>query len=202
MKLVIIDDHPLVRRALVSMIKSDKVPEVKEASNIEEAMSIITKDRPEMAMVDLRLGKENGLEIAERSKKMKLSTKFIILTSFMSQEDFMRAEKIGVVGYILKDAFPEDILYAISTIFRGKKYYDPIIVEQKYNEEESLINELTPREKEVLGELGKGSSNEEIAQKLYISEHTVKKHVSSILAKFNFNNRSQVVCYVNSLKIS
>ncbi|GKU31616.1 response regulator [Clostridium folliculivorans] len=199
MKLVVIDDHPLVRKALVSLLSNSDIEEIKEISNVEEAMSIIVKDTPEIAMIDVRLGKENGLEIVRRTKEMKLKTKFIVLTSFISQEEFLKAEEIGVDGYILKDAYPEDILYALSVVRRGKKYYDPAITEKK---EDNLINTLTSREKEVLNELGKGLRNEEIANNLYISEHTVKKHVSSILAKFNLNHRSQIVCYLNEIKIS
>lgn len=199
MKLVVIDDHPLVRKALVSLLSNSDAEEIKEISNVQEAMSIIVKDTPEIAMVDVRLGKENGLEIVRRTKEMKLSTKFIVLTSFISQEEFLNAEEIGVDGYILKDAYPEDILYALSVVRRGKKYYDPAITEKK---DDNLINTLTSREKEVLNELGKGLRNEEIANNLYISEHTVKKHVSSILAKFNLKHRSQIVCYLNEIKTS
>lgn len=197
MKLLIIDDHPLVRKALISLLSNDDMEQIEEASSVDEAMNIIIKSTPEMALIDIRLGDENGLEIVLRTKEKRLSTKFILLSTFISQQEFLVAEKLGVDGYVLKDAYPEDILYAVSSVCRGKKYYDPSIITQKDND---LISTLTSREKEVLKELGKGLSNDEISQNLYISEHTVKKHVSSILSKFNFNHRSQIVCYVNNIK--
>ena len=199
MKIVIVDDHPLVRQGLISILTNEKnIDEIKEASNIKEAISLIMKDEIDVAMVDLRLGTEDGLEIVAKGKEMNLKTKFVILTSFIPQEDFKRAEKMGVDGYILKEAFAEDILYATRLISRGKKYYDPEILKQKDILNNGLIRQLTDRENDVLREVGKGLSNEEIARVLYISEHTVKKHVSNILCKLNLNHRAQVVFMVNT----
>lgn len=200
MKLVIVDDHPLARQGLISMLSGEEnIQEVKEASNIEGAMKIISNEDMELAVIDLKLGHEDGLEIVARGKKMNLKTKFVVLTSFIPQEDFERAEEIGVDGYILKDAFTEDILYAIRVVSRGKKYYDPEIVRNKDEwRENNLFNSLTTREKDVLKEIGKGLSNEEISKDLYISEHTVKKHVSNILAKLNLKHRSQIVFMMNN----
>lgn len=200
MKLVIVDDHPLVRQGLIAILsKEENMGEIKEAPNIERAMNIILGEKPEVAMVDLRLGEEDGLELIEKGKKMNLNTKFIVLTSFMPYEDFLRAEQLGVDGYILKEAYPEDILYAINVICRGKKYYDPEIIGHKDSSENNdIINQLTGRERDVLIKVGKGLSNDEIAKQLCISEHTVKKHVSNILSKLNLNNRSQVVLLVNT----
>lgn len=200
MRLVIVDDHPLVRRGLISVLKEEKdIEMVKEASNITEAVSLITKEQPDIAIIDLKLGNENGLDIVARSKKLSNTTKFMILTTFISQEDFLKGEQIGVDGYMLKDAFFEDLFYAVKSINRGKKYYDPGIIDYSHREKENnLISQLTDREKEVLLELGKGFSNEDIAKKLFISENTVKKHVSNILLKMNLKQRSQVVALVNS----
>lgn len=200
MKLLIVDDHPLVRQGLKAILTNEKnIDEIKETSNIEEAMNIIMRDEIEVAIIDLRLGSEDGLEIVANGKKMNLKTKFVVLTSFIPQEDFKRAEKLEVDGYILKEAFAEDILYAFRLINRGKKYYDPEILKQKDElNNNSLIHQLTNRENDVLKEVAKGLSNEEIANALYISEHTVKKHVSNILYKLNLNHRAQVVYMVNN----
>ena len=100
-------------------------------------MSIITKEEIEIVIVDLKLDNEDGLDIVARAKDMDLKTKFIVLTEFMSQEDFKRAEQLGVDGYILKEAFVEDILYAIRVINRGKKYYYSEIL--KYDEISIII---------------------------------------------------------------
>lgn len=200
MRLVIVDDHLLVRKGLVSILSNEQnIKEIKEAAEVEEALKIINEEKPDLAMIDLKLGREDGLQVVMKGREASPGTKFVILTSFISREDFLRAERIGIDGYILKEAFAEDILYAISIIRRGKKYYDPGVVDYKNKGESfSIFNELTDREKDVLRELGKGMSNEEIAKKLYISENTVKKHVSSILAKLNMEHRAQVVHIVNS----
>lgn len=198
--MVIVDTHPVVRKGFISILTNDKsIKEIKEASNIQEAMSIISKEDIAIAIIDIKLDDEDGLDIIAKAKEIGLKTKFIILTSFISQENFKRAEQLGVDGYILKDAFIEDILYAISVVNRGNKYYYPEILKQNnYLNNNSIINQLTLREKEVLNEIRKGLSNEEIAHSLYISEYTVKKHVSNILSKFNLHNRTQVASKINN----
>lgn len=200
MNLLIVDDHPLVRKGIISILSNTKdINEIKEASNIEEAMSKIKKDDIQISMVDLKLGKESGLDIISKSKELNIHMKFIIVTSFLSRENFTEAEQLAVDGYILKEAFAEDILYAISVISRGKKYYDPEIFKNKQDtNNKNTLSQLTNREKEVLKVIGKGLSNEEIANVLYISEHTVKKHVSNILSKLDLKHRAQLVFMVNN----
>lgn len=200
MNLLIVDDHPLVRKGIISILSNAKdINEIKEASNIEEAMSKIKKADIQMSMIDLKLGKESGLDIISKSKELNINMKFIIVTSFLSKDNFAKAEQLAVDGYILKEAFAEDILYAISVISRGKKYYDPEIFRHKEDlNNKNALSQLTNREKEVLKEIGKGLSNEEIANALYISEHTVKKHVSNILSKLDLKHRAQLVFMVNN----
>ncbi|ADL51253.1 response regulator [Clostridium cellulovorans] len=200
MNIVIVDDHPVVRKGIKFILANEKnIEEVKEASNIEEALNIIKNEEIEIAIIDLVLNKEDGLDIIAKAKELGLGTKFILLSSSISQEDFKRASKLGVDGYILKEAFVEDILYAISIISRGMKYYYSEVLKQNGQlDQNSMINQLTEREKDVLTEIRKGLSNEEIAKVLYISEHTVKKHVSNILSKFNLSNRTQVAFMVNN----
>jgi DNA-binding NarL/FixJ family response regulator len=200
MKLLIVDDHFLVRRGLISLFKEDKNMEcILEACNISEAIHSIVKDKPDIVLVDLKLGQEDGLELILKGKNLNENSKFIIITSFISQENFLRAEQIGLDGYIIKDAFSEDIFYAINAVSRGKKYYDSSILNYKDSSTKDLMIEaLTNREKDVLNELGKGYSNDKIAKQLYISENTVKKHVSSIFTKLNINQRAQAVFLVNN----
>lgn len=199
MKIVVVDNHPVVRQGVIAILANEKgIEEIKEASSLEEAMKIMTKEDIGIAVVDLKFSREDGLDIVERAKEIGLKTKFVILTSFISQENFKRAEQLGVDGYILKDAFVEDILYAISVINRGKKYYYPEVLRINNQLNNNEIDQLTNREKDVLKELAKGLNNEEIARNLYISEHTVKKHVSSILSKLNLRNRSQIAYKINN----
>lgn len=201
MNVVIIDDHPVVRKGILSILTNEEgIDEIREASNIKEAINVISRRDMDIAIVDLNLQEEDGFDIIEQAKDMNLKTKFIVMSTFISVYNFKKAEQLGVYGYILKEAFPEDILYAISTVSRGKKYYYPEILKQSSQlNNNKIICQLTPREKDVLREIGKGSSNEEIARNLYISEYTVKKHVSSILSKCHLHNRTQIAFMINNI---
>ncbi len=192
MKILIVDDHPMVRKGLsATLFLEEGIEDIKEATNVEEAVRIIREDAPEVAIVDLRLGNEDGLDIIKVSKQQGSKTKFIVLTSSMKKEDFQRAHQLNVEGYMLKEAFVEDILYAFHTVLRGRKFFHPEISQYEDKQEKSEFHQLTQREKDVLKELGNGLSNVEIAERLFISEHTVKKHVSNILLKLNLAHRTQ-----------
>lgn len=201
MKILIVDDHPLVRKGIVSTLSFEKnIEKILEASNEEEAMNLIQIEEPTLAIVDLNLGDEDGLEIILHSRKRGFKTKFIILTSSVKKEDFLRSKEIGVDGYILKEAFAEDIIYALHVVLRGKQFIDPEVIkyEAASTLENTYLDELTSREQDVLFEIGKGLSNCEIADKLFISESTVKKHVSNILSKLELKHRTQAALLINN----
>jgi len=202
MKVLIVDDHPLVRKGITSTLSFEKdIEEVLEASNNEEAIRQINTEEPELAIIDLYLGSEYGLEIVSACKKKGFKTKFIILTSSLKREDYLKSKEVGVDGYILKEAFVEDIIYALNLVRRGKQFIDPEIIKYEIasQSDNNYREKLTPRELDVFIELGKGLSNCEIAQKLYISENTVKKHVSNILSKLGLEHRTQAAILANSL---
>ncbi len=199
MKVLLVDDHPMVRKGLASILScEDNVEEIREASSIKEAEGLLSRYSPDVAIIDLRLGKEDGLEVVGLARRKSLSTKFIVLTSSIKKDDFMRAQAAEVDGYVLKDAFTEDILYAFHVVCRGRKFFEPELLESSYKENE-CFKDLTEREIEVLQTLGSGLSNNEIAKKLYISENTVKKHVSSILGKLRLNHRLEAAIYANKM---
>ncbi len=205
MKLLLIDDHPLVRKGLQFVLSLENDMEViGEASNSTEAFTLLENQTPDIALVDLRLGTEYGLDIVEQClKNYNISCKFIILTSSADEYDFRKAKEVGAYGYVLKEAFPEELLYAIRLVNRGRKYYDPGIISEIMKESSTDTNTevLTPREHEVLLSLGEGLCNKDIGKKLFISEYTVKKHVSQILAKLGLTDRTQAALYVQK-KIS
>lgn len=200
MKILVVDDHPLIRKGISSVLSfEDNVEKILEASNQEEAIELLQTDEFTLAIVDLNLGKQDGLEIVSKARKLGIKTKFLILTSSVRKEDFFRAKKIGVDGYILKEAFAEDIIYAIHVVLRGKQYIDPEIIRyQTTSSSDSSLDELTPRENDVLMVLSKGYSNYEIGEELFISENTVKKHVSNILLKLELNHRTQAALLVKN----
>lgn len=197
MKVLVVDDHPLVRRGIVSTISFENdIEDITEASNISEAMSNLINNKPDITVIDLYLGTEDGLEIVNQAKAKNINSKFIVLTSSSKKSDFVKAQKLDVEGYILKDAFTEDFIYAFKVVNRGKKYYDPAVIEYKYgNGEKSNLDELTERELDVLKELSLGHSNGQIAKTLFISENTVKKHVSAILNKLDLSHRTEAALF-------
>ena len=204
MKVVIVDDHPLVRKGLTSILSLDGTMEVLgEATNSREALELFKTTKPDLALVDLRLGNESGLDLITDVKRQGITCKFVVLTSSSEENDFKRAKEIGVEGYILKEALPEELLHALNVIRKGRKYYDTAVLDMLMNssnliEENGHIEQLTPKEKEILIELGKGHSNKEISKTLYITEFTVKKHVSQVFAKLGLADRTQAALYANA----
>jgi len=194
-KIVIVDDHPLVRRGLASVISMQpNVQFAGEATNGQEALDVIEATKPDIVLIDLKLADESGLDVIKTVRARGIVSKFILLTSSASREDFLRAEEVLVDGYVLKEALPEELLFAIQLVHKGRKYYDPGLMEEKMRTSgSSPTNELTPKEKEVLIELGQGACN---------SEFTVKKHVSQILAKLQVNDRTQAALYANAIGLT
>lgn len=204
MQIVIVDDHPLVRKGLLSILSIDGTIEVLgEAASRNEALTLFHNTKPDLAIVDLRLANESGLELIAEAKQQAVTCKFVVLTSSTEEHDFKRAKEIGVDGYILKEALPEELVHALQIISRGRKYYDPGVLDLVLKSSESPfendghIEQLTTKEKEVLLEIGMGHSNKQISQALYITEYTVKKHVSQVLAKLDLADRTNAALYAN-----
>lgn len=205
MNIVIVDDHPLVREGLTAVISLEgDMKLIGEANNTIEAVNVVIETKPDVVLVDLRLMNTSGLDIVVACKEKVPQCKYIILTSSVEREDFQRARELDVDGYILKEAFPEELVSAIRVVYRGRKYYDPGMIDCMMNnkvESDERLAQLTPRELEVLRALGEGLNNKEIAKKLFITEHTVKKHVSQVLAKLELADRTQAALYARENKI-
>ena len=200
-KIIIVDDHPLVRQGLISLFSFEEdLNCIGKAATNDEAFQLIIENKPDIVLVDLRLGSESGFDLVKKvSSKNNFVCKFIVLTSSAHLADFHKAKEVGAHGYILKEALPEELLFAIRLVSSGRKYYDPGIMEivMGDSEEDDFVSSLTPKEIEVLRELGSGLSNREIASKLFISENTVKKHVSQILDKLQLSDRTQAALFAN-----
>lgn len=199
--IIVVDDHPLVRQGLRSVLSLEcDMVFSGEASNNKDALALIRAVNPDLVLLDIRLSCENGLDVIGYCSKAGIGCKFLVLTSSADERDFRNAKELGAQGYILKDAMPEDLIYAIRLVGRGKKYYDPKIMDEIMggNRYFAESEELTDREHEVLTALGNGLCNKEIADKLFISIFTVKKHVSQILAKLNLADRTQAALYAQS----
>jgi DNA-binding NarL/FixJ family response regulator len=202
-KVLIADDHHVVRRGLVFFLKTQKDIEiVGEAANGEEALTLVGKLQPDVVLMDLVMPMMDGIEATKKIKELFPHTKILILTSFSDQDHVIPAIRAGASGYQLKDIEPDQLVEAIKSVYRGESQLHPKVTShvmthlyQGEKKEEKLLEELTKREKEVLAEIAKGKSNKEIAASLMITEKTVKTHVSNILAKLNLADRTQAALY-------
>ncbi len=192
--IIVLDDHPIAREGLEAIIKMYKPQEdIVQAGTVEEAISIMETKKPDMVFVDINLGKESGFDFLEWLHSKKSEVKVLMITSSSSESDFLHARALGVDAYLLKDAFIDDIVYSLKVIERGGKFYSSDLVDQmgQLSEEEKLLETLTKRELEVLFFLNQGYSNAKIGEALFVSEGTVKKHISNLLGKFGLENRME-----------
>lgn len=198
--ILILDDHPVARQGLCSILQMNKPEEeVLQAGTIKEAVLIAEKAKVSMAFIDVNLGKENGFDFLSWIKANRAEAKTFFITSSSREGDFILAKEMGVDAYVLKDAFIDEIVYGLKVVERGGKFYSSILIERMNREakEENQLKDLTERELDVLMLLSQGDSNAKISQKLYISEGTTKKHISSILGKLGLENRVQAVLFAS-----
>ena len=203
--ILILDDHPLSRQGLcsvISMLKPDE--EVMHASRVRESIALMQGNSIDLVMVDLNLGKENGFDFVVWVKENQASVKIAIITSSSRQSDFIYAQELGVDAYVLKDAFIDDLMYGLRVVERGGKFYSTSLIDRMNQniEEKNVLSVLTIREMDVLSLLGEGYSNGKIAQTLFISEGTVKKHISNILSKLQLNSRMEAMLLARSNSLS
>lgn len=197
MRVVVVDDHPLVQRGVSAVLAlAEDMELVAAASSGADGLEILRSLQPDVALVDLKLPGEYGLDIIREGRKVAPRCRFIILTSYSEESDVRRAMAEKVEGYILKEALPEELITAIRLVVRGRTYIDPSIVQAFMAEKkDDPLDQLTAREKEVLAALARGMSNRDIAAALYVTEYTVKKHVSQILEKLDLADRTQAALF-------
>ena len=197
---LILDDHPIARKGLESILHMYRPDDkVLQAGTVKEAIDNMQNNNIDMAFIDLNLNEENGMDFLKWLKKERQEVKTIFITSSSREQDFLQAKDMGVDAYILKDAFIDEIMFGLKAVERGSKFYSAELVENigSSTEEDKKLSSLTARETEVLKLLHCGYSNLEISEKLFISNGTTKKHVSSILSKLGLKNRVEAVLYAD-----
>jgi len=200
MNILILDDHPIVRWGIISILNMDCSQNIYyEASSVNEALDKLRKVYIDIAFVDLQLGKEHGFDFIREAKAFDKNLKIVVVTSSTRQSDMEIAQELGVDGYIIKDALAEDIIYAMRVIRRNQKFITPIFLNTMEKSEWAGYETLTKREQEVFDYLKAGKTNAQISEDLYISQATTKKHVSNILAKLNLKHRVEVALYANNM---
>lgn len=201
-RVLIADDHPIVREGLRTLIASEAGIElVGEAVNGAEAVSLACALRPDVILMDLIMPVKDGLEAISEIKEQNPDASILVLTSFSEEDKVFPAIRAGAMGYLLKDTGPDQLLQAIYDVHRGEPSLHPSIALQlirEINQPSDLppaADPLSPRELQVLKLLAQGLTNQEIADRLVISEWTVRTHVRNVLGKLHLANRTQAALY-------
>ena len=201
-RILIADDHAVVREGLRALIDTEPQMElVGEAADGVEAVQKSAAVNPDVILLDLVMPRKGGLEAIREIKEKDPGARILVLTSFAEDEKVFPAIKAGAQGYLLKDSSPRELLQAIRDIYHGLPSMHPTIARKLMREiqrgsELPLSEEpLTEREVEVLGLVAQGFTNQEIADDLFVSERTVRTHVSNILSKLHLANRTQAALY-------
>jgi DNA-binding NarL/FixJ family response regulator len=192
LKVLIVDDHPLMRAGISGEVDAEPdMTVVGEASDGAEALALFRLHHPDITLMDIRMPGINGLDALASIRQEFPQARIIVLTTFVGDVQALRAFKLGAMGYLHKDMLRSELVKTIRLVHAGHRRIPPqIALEMAEHASDELV---TARELEVLSGVAKGNSNKIIASELYISEHTVKNHVKSILAKLSANDRTHAV---------
>jgi two-component system NarL family response regulator len=189
-RILIVDDHPVVRAGLGSMLATQPGIEVTgAAASGEEALELLETKVVDVVMLDLRMPGLNGIDTLLRIKRKNLPLHVIVLTSYETDEDIYRAIQAGAEGYLLKNTSQREMVDAIRAVSAGKRYI-PHRIASRLAERMTRSN-LTPRELEILKILAKGLTNKQIGHALGISDNTVRNHINSIIEKLEVSDRTE-----------
>jgi DNA-binding NarL/FixJ family response regulator len=204
-RVLLADDHSIVRRGMRSLLETeDFVEVVAEAADGLEALRLCEEHHPDLLILDVAMPKLNGIDVAARSQKMDPRPQAIMLSMHLDESYVMRAINAGARGYLLKDATDEDLLPAIRAVAAGKSFFSPAVsgvLAEEYMEqlqERGLTDSydlLTDREKEVLQLLAEGRSNKEVAALLDVGVSTVETHRANLMQKLNLHSTAEIVLY-------
>lgn len=202
-RVLIADDHPLIREGLRRVLEMDPRIEIcDEVGDGQGAINLTRTLHPDVILMDLKMPGTGGLEASRVIRKEMPDVKIIILT-VAEDEEMLEVIKAGASGYLLKDVQPDELLKSIHDVVEGKPAFHPVVTGKLLGEYSRLssrdkdqgINNLTAREKEVLALIARGESNRGIARRLFISEKTVKNHITSIFRKIKVHDRTQAAIY-------
>ena len=211
-RVLLVDDHPLFRKGLASLLAREKGFEVVgEAQDGAEALNKTKNLKPDLVLMDIYMPGGNGLEATRRIREALSSVKVVILTVSEEDKNLFEAIKCGAHGYLLKKVEPEELFRMLRGVFRGEAPISRATAAKILNEfaaqahratEEMPEEKLTPKEREVIELLTKGWTNKEIGNKLRITENTVKNHLKNILDKLHLENRVQAATFALQHKLT
>ncbi|HZE72889.1 MAG TPA: response regulator transcription factor [Pyrinomonadaceae bacterium] len=204
-RVMIVDDHAVIRAGLQMLIEQDQTMTVVAlAGNRAETLDRATKERPDIIVLDLLLGEDDGLAFLPELREATPDSRVLVLTGVQNPDLHRRAIRRGAMGIVLKEHAAELLLKAIKKVHAGEVWIDRsmmgIMIEElnkpyQADPETLKINTLTPREREVIGLVGEGLKNKQIAERLFISETTVTHHLSSVFSKLEVSDRLELMIY-------
>jgi two-component system NarL family response regulator len=204
LRVLIVDDHALVRSGFASLLMANDIEVVGEASNGLEAVEMTRRLRPDIVLMDIKMPGCNGLQATKLIKAEMPEAKIVMVTAFDDDEDLFEAIKNGAAGYVFKNVKAEEFINLLSSVMRGEVVVSPWIAskiaEELFRNPERLRakhmdGDLTNKEEEVLRLVAGGSTNKEIASSLNITDNTVKYHLRNIMEKLHVKNRAQMAVY-------
>jgi len=200
MNIIIIDDDPLVVESLKTIVSANGINVKAVGYSGEDAIYLYEKHKPDLVLMDIRMENLSGIDAAKSILKMDNEAKILLITTFQDQEYIAQALSIGCKGYILKHNI-KGIIPAINAVYAGNIVFDSKIVSgiRKYAEKEVKLN-LSDREYDILLLVAEGLNNKEIAEKLYLSEGTVRNYISNMLEKLGLRDRTQLAIYYYKMK--
>jgi DNA-binding NarL/FixJ family response regulator len=195
LRIVIADDHPIFQRGLAEVLETDPgIVILGKVNNGVEALELITRQLPDVAILDIDMPHMNGLEVAEKLRSQEVRVPIVILTMYKEEDMFNEAMDLGVMGYVLKENAVSDILTCVHTVVAGKHFISPLISNFLLNRRERSkaleeknpgLRSLTPAERRVLSLIAEGKTSKEIAGALFVSHRTIENHRANICIKLN-----------------
>ncbi len=205
LRLVVVDDHEVVRQGLVSLLdRREGLQVVAEAGSVAESLEMTRKFQPDIVVMDVRLPDGSGIEACREIRSELPGTRVVILTSYPDEEAVLSAIIAGASGYLLKQIRARDLVSALEAVGRGESLLDPAVTEKVLDRVRRIatgaytdeLAQLTQQEQKILALVAEGKTNKEIAAEVYLSDKTVKNYVSSILSKLNLERRAQAAAFV------
>jgi len=206
-RIFLMDDHELVRRGLVDLLKSEpNITVVGEAATAAEALRRIPGAKPDVALLDGRLPDGSGIDVCREIRSSNPEIRCVILTSFDDDEALFAAIMAGASGYLLKEVGGSSLVAGIRQVAEGRSLIDPAVTQKLLDRlrnpvrEVSKLDALTPREREILNLITDGYTNRQIGDELFLAEKTVKNYVSILLTKLGMQRRTQAAVYGSQLR--
>ncbi|NNC50396.1 MAG: response regulator transcription factor [Flaviramulus sp.] len=195
-KILVADDHPMLLKGLRNELVEQNYNVLEGAINGAQALDIISKELPDIAILDISMPLLNGFEVIAKIKEKGLDTKIIILTSYKEKGYIIKAKKLNISGYLLKDEPFYEIKKCIQTVLKGDTYFSKVfdeIVNNEISPELEKIKFLSPSERTIVRLIAQEKSSKEISEMLFISVRTVQKHRSNIISKLELSSDSDAL---------